>query len=98
MKRLVPHPRRTRCEWKGEAEYFTVEGETRSAEAGAWEYATPSKGFEALRGHLAFYSGGMDACYVDEERVDPQAGRFYGGWITSDIKGPFKGGPGTMGW
>jgi uncharacterized protein (DUF427 family) len=98
MERLVPHPRRTHCEWKGEAEYFTVEGETRSAEAGAWEYATPRKGFEALRGHLAFYSGGMDDCYVDEERVDPQAGRFYGGWITSDIKGPFKGGPGTMGW
>jgi hypothetical protein len=30
--------------------------------------------------------------------VTPQPGRFYGGWITSNVAGPFKGGPGTRGW
>jgi len=27
-----------------------------------------------------------------------QEGGFYGGWITSRVVGPFKGGPGTLGW
>jgi uncharacterized protein (DUF427 family) len=86
------------CEWKGRASYFTVRGGTRVEEDAAWAYATPSDAFAALRDHVAFYAGRMDACFVDGERVVPQPGGFYGGWITSAVVGPFKGGPGTRGW
>ena len=95
---LVPHERRTVCEFKGGARYFSLQGTGRVAEAAAWEYPQPRPGYEELRDHLAFYAGEMVTCYVGEERIDPQAGTFYGGWITSDIVGPFKGGAGTRGW
>ena len=64
----------------------------------AWYYPTPVPAFSSLEGHIAFYPGLMDACFVDGERVQAQPGDFYGGWITSDISGPFKGGAGTRGW
>jgi hypothetical protein len=67
-------------------------------EDAAWFYPRPAPGYEAIQGHVAFYPAKMDACYVDGERVQAQPGDFYGGWITSEIVGPFKGGPGTMGW
>jgi len=86
------------CEWKGEAEYLTVEAVDQQAERAAWYYPEPTPGFEDLRGHVAFYPGRMDACYVDDERVAAQEGDFYGGWITKEIVGPFKGAPGTRGW
>lgn len=86
------------CEWKGRARYHTVAVGSRRAERVAWSYPQPSVGFEAIRGHLAFYAGPMDACTVDGERVVPQPGGFYGGWITADVVGPFKGGPSTIGW
>ena len=63
-----------------------------------WSYARPSDEFEALAGHVAFYAGPFDECTVDGVRVVPQAGGFYGGWITPELRGPFKGGPGTIGW
>lgn len=86
------------CEWKGSARYFDVEvGDMRAAKA-AWYYPRPTAGFASLAGHVAFYADLMDACYVDDEMVRPQPGRFYGGWITDNIIGPFKGGPGTRGW
>ncbi len=95
---LVPSPRRSWCEWKGEARYYSVEvGETKISNA-AWYYPSPSSRYAALRGLVAFYPSHMDACYVDDEQVQAQAGDFYGGWITSNIMGPFKGGPGTRGW
>lgn len=89
---------RSFCEFKGGAVYWTlrVGGET-SADA-AWSYPAPSRGFEALRDCLAFYPSRVSECFVDGERVAAQAGDFYGGWITREIKGPFKGGPGTWGW
>ena len=59
---------------------------------------TPSDAFAPLRDHVAFYAGRMDACFVDDELVVPQPGGFYGGWITSTVAGPFKGGPGSRGW
>ena len=65
---------------------------------GAWGYDEPSEPFAPIRGHVAFYASRMDACYVDDELVVAQPGGFYGGWITSDVAGPFKGGPGTRGW
>jgi hypothetical protein len=64
----------------------------------AWAYENPRRGYEAIKGHLAFYPSKLDACYVDGEKVKSQEGDFYGGWITANIKGPFKGGPGTWGW
>jgi uncharacterized protein (DUF427 family) len=86
------------CEFKGRAHYFTVRsGMTKEADA-AWGYDEPSAVFAALVGHVAFHAGRMDACFVDDELVVPQPGGFYGGWITSDVAGPFKGGPGTRGW
>jgi uncharacterized protein (DUF427 family) len=90
--------RTTFCEWKGIASYYDVVVDGARAERGAWTYHDPSPGFEAIRDAVAFYPGRMDACYVDDERVVAQAGDFYGGWITSDVVGPFKGEPGTSGW
>ncbi len=94
MDLLEPHPQRTVCEWKGQARYWTVAG----VEAAGWSYPEPVARFAELRDHVAFYPQRVDACFLDEERVDPNAGDFYGGWITADITGPFKGGPGTAGW
>lgn len=93
-----PSRRRTFCEFKGEAAYYDVEVGGRVARDAAWYYPRPQSRYEALRDHVAFYPGRVDACFVDDEQVQPQAGDFYGGWITSDITGPFKGGPGTAGW
>lgn len=95
---LRPAESATWCEWKGRAAYFDVVGGGRVAPAGAWTYPTPTRGFEVLRDHVAVMPGAVDACYVDGERVRPQEGGFYGGWITSRVVGPFKGGPGTSGW
>lgn len=98
MEYLTPTGKRSFCEFKGMAGYYTVQvGERRAANA-AWFYAQPSSGYEAIAGYVAFYPSRMDACYVDDEQVVAQEGDFYGGWITSDIVGPFKGGPGTWGW
>jgi uncharacterized protein (DUF427 family) len=86
------------CEWKGRARYYTVAVGGRRAERAAWSYPDPRQSYAAIKDHLAFYAGPMDACTVDGERVEPQPGGFYGGWITADIVGPFKGEPGTTGW
>lgn len=88
----------TFCEWKGRATYYTVQVGERQARHAAWSYRSPAPGYEPIQDHLAFYAGPMDGCFVGEERVQPQAGDFYGGWITSTIVGPFKGEPGTLGW
>ena len=93
--RLTPsRARPTWCEFKGRARYLDANGR----QAVAWTYPGPSPGYEALRDHIAFYPGRVDAAYLDDERVEPQEGDFYGGWITGEIVGPFKGGPGTWGW
>ncbi len=86
------------CEFKGSAGYFTVTAGGKRAAHAAWSYARPSPAFAALRDHVAVYPGLMDACTVDGELAIPQPGGFYGGWITKDVVGPFKGGPGTLGW
>ncbi len=89
---------RSFCEWKGQAGYYDVcVGDKRAANA-AWYYPKPTPAFAGIKDHVAFYAGLMDACTVDGELVQPQPGGFYGGWITSDIVGPFKGEPGTWGW
>ena len=86
------------CEWKGRAHYYTVTGGNRIERHAAWAYDTPSTRFAPIRRYVAFYPARMDACFVDGERVTPQEGGFYGGWITSRVVGPFKGGPATRGW
>lgn len=91
-------PHHTFCEFKGEARYYTLVVGDRREENAAWYYPNPSPKYREIRNYVAFYPGRMDACYVDAERVLPQPGDFYGGWITSEIVGPFKGEPGTHGW
>jgi uncharacterized protein (DUF427 family) len=94
-----PTGRRSFCEFKGFAVYHHVLGaDGRTEQDGAWSYPSPTAGYEALRDHVAFYPGRMDACWIGGERVDAQPGDFYGGWITSAVTGPFKGGAGTAGW
>jgi len=95
---LVKTARSSFCEWKGTAEYYSVRAGGRVAPDAAWGYPDPTPGFLPIRGHVAVYAGVMDACFVDGERVTPQAGGFYGGWITSELVGPFKGAPGTLTW
>jgi uncharacterized protein (DUF427 family) len=98
MEYLTVASRRTFCEFKGSASYWTLKVGNRRVENAAWSYQTPSSGYEVIKGYLAFYPSKADACYVDDEHAQPQEGDFYGGWITSDIVGPFKGGVGTWGW
>lgn len=86
------------CEWKGYASYFTYFSCGVEIADLAWCYSRPTQRFEAIRDHLAFYAHKTECCYVDGEKVKPQEGTFYGGWITKDIVGPFKGRPGTLGW
>jgi uncharacterized protein (DUF427 family) len=87
------------CEWKGSATYWSIEvhGAKVIADA-AWSYEDPPATYRPLQGHLAFYASRVDECTVDGERVLSQPGDFYGGWITSHVRGPFKGPPGTLGW
>lgn len=88
----------TFCEWKGQADYVdVVVGEHRAARA-AWRYPDPTPSFAAIAGWYAFYPARVDRCTVDDFVVTPNAGDFYGGWITPRVVGPFKGGPGTTGW
>ncbi|WP_028279384.1 DUF427 domain-containing protein [Arthrobacter sp. H5] len=86
------------CEFKGEAHYYDVVSGTFRAERAGWGYLSPTAGFEALLDTVAVYPGLMGRCLVDGETVQPQAGGFYGGWITSRVVGPFKGEPGSWGW
>ena len=86
------------CEWKGAATYWDAVVDGRRVPAVGWSYEDPTAGFEHLRGGVAFYPDRVDRALVDGEFVRPQPGRFYGGWITDDVVGPFKGDPGTLGW
>jgi uncharacterized protein (DUF427 family) len=88
----------TVCEWKGAASYFDLVVADRISHRAAWSYDRPLPGFEQLAGHVAFYAGRVDRASVDGETVRPQPGGFYGGWVTNDVMGPFKGEPGTDGW
>jgi len=88
----------TWCEFKGAAHYVDATIDGRRVRAVGWGYRDPSPCYERLRDHLAFYPGRVDAAWLDDERVEGQPSDFYGGWITSDLIGPFKGPPGTLGW
>lgn len=95
---LAPADGSSVCEWKGVARYWDVRAGGRTARRAAWGYPQPAPAFDALADCVSVYPGAMDRCEVDGVAVTPQAGGFYGGWITPDIVGPFKGAPGTWGW
>ncbi|MEO1477796.1 MAG: DUF427 domain-containing protein [Bacteroidota bacterium] len=95
---LVPVNGRSFCEFKGMAQYFDVVLAGRTARRAAWCYPAPTAGFAALTGYIALYASAMEACWVGETRVLAQEGDFYGGWITPNLRGPFKGAPGTRHW
>lgn len=86
------------CEWKGRAGYYDLQVGEKIVRNAAWFYPNPTESFKQIKDYLAFYPSKMDACYVNGELVQSQEGDFYGGWITSEIVGPFKGGAGTWGW
>ncbi|MBA2443626.1 MAG: DUF427 domain-containing protein [Rubrobacter sp.] len=95
---LVPTDGTSFCEWKGRAQYYRISTDEREEDRAAWSYPNPTGGFESLKDYIAFYPSLMDMCWVDGEKVEAQEGDFYGGWVTSEIVGPFKGGSGTRGW
>ena len=86
------------CEFKGNASYYDIVGGGTVAAGAGWYYVSPSRGFEAIAGFVSVYPGRMDRCTVDGELVTAQEGGFYGGWITANVVGPFKGATGTWGW
>ena len=98
MDLLEPTSRRTFCEFKGAAAYADVVVGDRRSSAACWWYPTPTAGFAAIAGWIAFYPSRVDRITVDGEVVRPVGGDFYGSWVTSRVAGPFKGGPGTEGW
>ena len=95
---LTPGSNTTLCEWKGRARYWSLRVGVHGAEDAAWSYPDPDPAYAVIRDALAFHAGRVDACYVAGQRVTPQPGEYYGGWITSDIVGPFKGIPGSERW
>ncbi len=98
MQYLRPNARRSVCEWKGQAHYYDLVVGGQVVPDVAWSYPQPTAAFAPIRGYLAFYAGKLDRCLVAGEVVTPQPGGFYGGWITANLVGPFKGEPGTWGW
>jgi len=94
---LSAAPGSSMCEWKGPARYWTLNDGQRQLPNVAWSYPQPMAGAGALADCVAFYPAALD-CSVDGARVLPQPGGFYGGWITPELVGPFKGVPGSQGW
>lgn len=98
MDHLLPINDSSWCEWKGAAVYYDLVAGSKEIKKGAWSYPKPARDYQAIAGHIAFYAWAADQCLVDGEIAKPQPGRFYGGWITKDIVGPFKGEPGSVNW
>ncbi len=95
---FYPSPRHTYCEWKGLASYYTIRTPAKEVHNAAWYYPNPALPYAVITNYIAFYPQLMDACYVEGELVKPQPGNFYGGWITSNLIGPFKGEAGSQHW
>lgn len=90
MEYLTKTERRTLCEFKGYAEYFNIIIENKSELYAAWTYPNPTESYTEIKDYIAFYPSKMDECYVGAEKIKAQESDFYGGWITSDVEGPFK--------
>jgi uncharacterized protein (DUF427 family) len=95
---LVPSERHTFCEWKGVADYAHIAVDDRRVVDAGWTYPEPTAAFAAIRGQWAFYAQRADECWIDDEQVTSNEGAFYGGWVTANVTGPFKGAPGTSHW
>jgi uncharacterized protein (DUF427 family) len=98
MEYLIDSSGLSYCEWKGQAKYYSLKVGDNILEKVAWYYEKPTESFSKIKDYVAFYAEPMDACFVDGEKVIPQPGNFYGGWITKDVVGPFKGEAGTLFW
>ncbi len=98
MRHVEPADRTSLCEWKGIARYWSIRVGERFAKDAAWSYPDPWVGYEAIRDYLAFYPRRMDACWLGGQSVEPQPGLYYGGWVTPELVGPFKGAAGTEMW
>lgn len=98
MTLLRPRAGGSFCEWKGHAEYWNVVAGGAPLAAVGWSYPQPTPGYAALKDHIAFYAAPFDGVFIDGTQVTPQPGGFYGGWITADVVGPFKGIPGSQFW
>lgn len=98
FKYLQKTDKRSICEYKGIADYYDLKVNDQFSKNAAWSYPNPKPGYELLKNHLSFYPDRVESCYVDGEQVRAQEGDFYGGWITSNIIGPFKGAAGTESW
>jgi len=85
------------CEWKGPARYWSLFDGDRRLPSHAWSYPQPLPGAEALANCVALYARDL-TCTVGGLPVTPQPGGFYGGWVTPDLAGPFKGEAGSEGW
>ncbi len=92
----------TICEWKGLAYSYDIVAGEKTVREGAWSYPEPltdlGMGYESIAGYFAFYAAKMDGCYIGDERVVPQPGGYYGGWVTAGLAGPIKGAPGSEEW
>lgn len=95
---LRPASGGTWCEWKGKARYWDLVVGDDVRERAAWSYPRPAPAYSLITDFLAFYASRVDRCTVEDEEVQAQDGDFYGGWITQDVRGPFKGAPGTLTW
>jgi uncharacterized protein (DUF427 family) len=95
---LVASATTSLCEWKGEARHFSLSVGAREVPDAAWSYPDPFPEFEPIRGYFAFHPARVDHCWLGGARVVPQPGGYYGGWVTPDLAGPFKGAPGSTGW
>ena len=95
---LQPNDRTSFCEWKGRAHYWDFQVDGLRITDAAWSYPRPNARYAAIAGYLAVYASRVDECWLGDERVQAQPGDYYGGWITANVVGPFKGGAGTWGW
>ena len=98
MDLLRPDTAGAVCEWKGPWVYWNIVTPEHTSPRAAWGYTDPWSGYEAIRDCLSFYLGRVDACWLGDQKVESQPGGFYGGWVTPEIVGPMKGGPGSQGW
>ena len=97
VEQLQPFIGASICEWKGTAKYWSLKTSAPAREAVAWSYPTAQAPYNSISAYLSFYPGRIE-CFVDDQRVRAQPGYFYGGWITDEIVGPWKGEPGTERW
>jgi uncharacterized protein (DUF427 family) len=52
---------RTHCPYKGDASYYSLKVDGRTAENGVWTYETPYPAVASIKEHLAFYPSRVDS-------------------------------------